>query len=144
MIETHPVILLAVMVIAFLSVSWTWHTLCHFRDFTYVLPSAWDTLSSSPTPTLPSLKETNHSSSSGNVLVFGSVSHSSTLHLFSICLINDRFMAIAPRLSPVPNTKLIFNKYLIHTLRQRNQKSNCQHPWDHRKTKGIREKHLLH
>ena len=27
--------------------------------------------------------------------------------------------------------------------RQRNQRSNCQHPLDHRKSKGIPEKHLL-
>jgi len=28
--------------------------------------------------------------------------------------------------------------------RQRNQRSNCQHLLDHRKSKGISEKHLLH
>ena len=28
--------------------------------------------------------------------------------------------------------------------RQRNQRSNCQHPLDHRENKGISEKHLLH
>ena len=34
--------------------------------------------------------------------------------------------------------------YMMDFKRQRNQRSNCQHPLDHRKSKGIPGKHLLH
>ena len=39
------------------------------------------------------------------------------------------------------NRKII--EFYITKKRQRNQRSNCQHPWDHRKSKRVPKKHLL-
>ena len=39
------------------------------------------------------------------------------------------------------NRKII--EFYITKKRQRNQRSNCQHPWDHRKSQRVPKKHLL-
>ena len=103
------------------------HTICQQISKIQQLPQDWKRSVFIPIPKKGNAKECS------NYRTIARISHTSKVMLK---ILQDRLQ-----------------QYINHELprcsswiekRQRNQRSNCQHPLDHRKSKRVPKKHLLH